>query len=132
MGIEEKRARPYAVDAAFVRRAEGHKIIDVRTEAEFRGAETFGAARGGHIPGAINIPVASFVNADGSMREAGAVLSLLQEHGIAQDDRLIVYCTVGARSGVAAAVLAALGYAFVGDYQEGFSGWAADPANPVS
>jgi len=33
------------------------KLVDVRTEKEFAGATDSGEARGGHLPGAVNVPV---------------------------------------------------------------------------
>jgi rhodanese-related sulfurtransferase len=66
--------------------ASGSQIIDVRTDVEFDA---------GHIPGARHIPMADL------QREAA---------DLAQDQRVIIYCRSGNRSGPAAEAFAASGW----------------------
>jgi phage shock protein E len=70
----------------------GAALIDVRTPAEFAG---------GHIEGAVNIPVDQLARRSG---EIGA-----------KDRPVVVYCRSGSRSAAAAATLRQLGYATVED-----------------
>lgn len=66
---------------------DGAKLVDVRSPAEFGG---------GHLPGAINVPV----------NELGAKLKSLGP----KDKPVIVYCASGARSAMARSVLKAQGF----------------------
>jgi phage shock protein E len=77
------------VDGAEARRLveQGAVLLDVRTAAEFGG---------GHIQGAINIPVQEL---DARLADVGD-----------KDKTVIVYCRSGARSARAAATLEAAGY----------------------
>jgi phage shock protein E len=68
-------------------RARGATIVDVRSPSEFKG---------GHVAGAINVPVERVV---GQPSAVGA-----------QDKPVIVYCQSGMRSGQAAGALRAAGY----------------------
>jgi len=67
----------------------GAKVVDVRTPGEFGG---------GAYPGAVNIPLATL---SGRLRE------------IPKDRPVVLYCASGMRSGSAARILAAAGYAEV-------------------
>lgn len=70
--------------------AEGAELVDVRTPEEFRG---------GHLPGAVNIPVQELAV---RWQEVGPTTRAV-----------VVYCRSGARSTVAAQLLKQAGYAQV-------------------
>ena len=69
---------------------EGAKLVDVRSPEEFAG---------GHLPGAINVPVQQL---DGRMGEIGP-----------HDQPVVVYCQSGMRSARAASTLRQAGFASV-------------------
>ena len=80
-------------------------LVDVRSPQEFSGEilappglpET--CQRGGHIPGASNIPWSKAVNeADGTFRPADELRDLYRGAGIAGDRPIITYCRIGERS----------------------------------
>ena len=79
-------------------------LVDVRSPAEFTGeilappglSET--AQRGGHIPGALNIPWSQAVLADGTFRSPDELRVLYQEKGVTPDKEVIAYCRIGERS----------------------------------
>ena len=81
----------------------GVQLVDVRSPAEFTGeviappgmSET--AQRGGHIPGAANIPWARAVNEDGTFKSADELRELYSSAGIS-DAATIAYCRIGERS----------------------------------
>jgi hydroxyacylglutathione hydrolase len=81
--------------------AKGAMIVDVRGQAEFRA---------GHLPGATNIPVG---------------LLPQQVDTLPADRPIIVQCQSGARSAIAASVLAARGLANVRNLSGGFVAWRA-------
>jgi thiosulfate/3-mercaptopyruvate sulfurtransferase len=80
-------------------------LVDVRSPAEFSGEvlsppglpET--CQRGGHIPGASNIPWGKAVNdEDGTFRTADELKTLYSEAGIGFDKPVVAYCRIGERS----------------------------------
>jgi rhodanese-related sulfurtransferase len=82
-------------------------VVDVREPSEFES---------GHIPGAINIPRGWLeLKADPTWRAYDARLG--------PEKTVLVYCTVGPRSVLAAAALQELGYADVTDLDKGLVGW---------
>lgn len=80
-------------------------LVDVRSPAEFSGAitappeyPTEAAQRGGHIPGAVNIPWASAINDDDTFKSADELTELYLPKGITPDKSIITYCRIGERS----------------------------------
>jgi thiosulfate/3-mercaptopyruvate sulfurtransferase len=112
-------------------------ILDVRSEAEFRGERFWpsGAAedtgRAGHIPGALHVPLDAVVNADGSF----APVAMLRRTFPAQLDDVrdvVTYCTIGNRASVAWFVLSELlGRRGVRVYDGSWAEWGFMPAAPI-
>lgn len=81
-----------------------YNLVDVRSPAEFTGeviappGMTETAQRGGHVPGAKNIPWAQAVNEDGTFKDAAALSELYGAKGIQADKPVIAYCRIGERS----------------------------------
>ncbi len=101
-------------------------IIDTREKDEYEGATKFGEARGGHIPGAINIPFNSFTNADGTLKTATEIEGILASNNIKKDDEIVTYCTAGIRSAHMQLVLEILGYSNAKNYDASFYAWAGN------
>lgn len=112
-------------------------ILDVRTGAEFRGERFWpsGAAeatgRAGHIPGALNVPLDTILNDDGTF----APIDVLRRTFPAQIDDvrdLITYCTIGNRASVAWFVLSELlGRRDVRVYDGSWAEWGHMTATPI-
>ena len=80
-------------------------LIDVRSPAEFSGEllapaalPQEGAQRGGHVPGAANIPWATAVRDDGTFKDADELRAVYAAKGITADKDVIAYCRIGERS----------------------------------
>jgi thiosulfate/3-mercaptopyruvate sulfurtransferase len=80
-------------------------LVDVRSPDEFTGKviappgmnET--AQRGGHIPGAKNIPWSTAVNSDGTFKSAAELRTIyLDKAGVDPARKTIAYCRIGERS----------------------------------
>ncbi len=79
-------------------------LVDVRSVAEYNGDviappgmnET--AQRGGHIPGAINIPWAQTLNEDGTFKSFDELKVLFEQCGGDLTKKTITYCRIGERS----------------------------------
>lgn len=83
----------------------GLALVDVRSPKEFSGEilapenlPQEGAQRGGHIPGAANIPWSQAVREDGTFKSADELKQLYQGKGISTDKEIIAYCRIGERS----------------------------------
>jgi thiosulfate/3-mercaptopyruvate sulfurtransferase len=80
-------------------------FVDVRSPAEFTGEITAppeyaneAAQRGGHIPGAANIPWAQAIKDDDTFKSADDLAALYAGKGITSDKTVITYCRIGERS----------------------------------
>lgn len=100
-------------------------IIDARSKKEYEGAQNYGEARGGHIPGAINIPFTEFLNKDGTLKTAKEIKAILDSNGIDKDDEIVTYCTAGIRSAHMQIILDMMGYN-ARNYDASFYVWAAN------
>jgi thiosulfate/3-mercaptopyruvate sulfurtransferase len=107
-------------------------LIDVRTPQEYRGELLHmpgypqeGAQRGGHIPGAVNIPWAQAVNPEnGTFKAADELRKLFEQYGITPDKEIIAYCRIGERSSLTWFVLRyLLGYPKVKNYDGSWTEW---------
>ncbi len=83
-----KRARLISVAEARQCLQQGAKVIDVRTEQEYRD---------NHIPGAVNLPLDS-------------ITETIAEHVPDKDKPVLLHCAGGVRSGMARSRLRKLGY----------------------
>ncbi|MGA9927354.1 MAG: sulfurtransferase [Nitrososphaeraceae archaeon] len=124
----------------YVRDTLGSKIlVDVRGPKEFTGEilappeyPTEHAQRGGHIPGAVNIPWAQAVNEDGTFKSADELQKLYQSKGVAADKEVISYCRIGERSSHTWFVLKyLLGYPNVKNYDGSWTEWGNMIDNPI-
>ncbi len=110
----------------------GNSLIDVRSPKEFSGEllhmEAYpqeGALRGGHIPGAKNVPWARAANEDGTFKSPDELKAIYQgEVGLKQDDNVIAYCRIGERSSHTWFVLTyLLGFKNVKNYDGSWTEW---------
>lgn len=74
-------------------------IWDVRSPEEYRG-EKSGSRRAGHIPGAINLDWLRLRDPTDAMRLVPDLETLLRDHGISADKRIITHCQSHHRSGL--------------------------------
>jgi hydroxyacylglutathione hydrolase len=85
-------------------------VLDVRNRSEWDA---------GHMPGAVNIPLA----------ELATRVEELRAHG---DQPIAVHCQGGSRSAVAASVLQAAGFSDVSNVEGGFGAWARAGNRPAT
>lgn len=104
-----------------------YKVIDTRDKDEFEGAQKFGEARGGHLPGSIWMAYKDLINKDGTMKSVEALEEIFAEAGLNKDDKIVTYCTAGIRSAHFAEILQMLGYENAVNYDESFYVWANKP-----
>src|SRR6202022_4238036 len=91
-----------------------------------------GAQRGGHIPGAANIPWAQAVREDGTFKSASELKELYQAKGVTPDKAVIAYCRIGERSSHTWFVLHyLLGYPNVRNYDGSWTEWGSLIGAPI-
>jgi thiosulfate/3-mercaptopyruvate sulfurtransferase len=109
-------------------------LVDVRSPDEYNGIllapahlPQEGAQRGGHIPGARNIPWAKAVDpATGAFLPEDQLRSLYQGQGLTPDREIVAYCRIGERSAHTWFVLhELLGYPRVRNYDGSWTEWGS-------
>jgi thiosulfate/3-mercaptopyruvate sulfurtransferase len=117
----------------------GLGLVDVRSPKEFSGEllapenlPQEGSQRGGHIPGAANIPWSQAVDEDGTFKSFAELSSLYQAKGITPDKEIIAYCRIGERSSHTWFVLKyLLGFSKVRNYDGSWTEWGSLIGAPI-
>jgi len=117
----------------------GTKIIDVRSPKEYAGEllapenlPQEGAQRGGHIPGAQNVPWATAVAEDGRFKTADELKTIYEGKGLARGTETIAYCRIGERSAHTWFVLRyLLGHDRVRNYDGSWTEWGSLIGVPI-
>lgn len=108
-------------------------LVDVRSPQEYTGERLHmenypneGALRGGHIPGAVNVPWSQAVDPEtGTFKSADSLRAIYEgQKGLKPSDDVIVYCRIGERSSHTWFVLTyLLGYGQVRNYDGSWTEW---------
>jgi thiosulfate/3-mercaptopyruvate sulfurtransferase len=119
----------------------GGRLVDVRSPEEYRGERLHmpeypneGALRGGHIPGAANVPWARAVDPETHMFRTREELEAIYgaEAGLTPKDDVVVYCRIGERSSHTWFTLTyLLGYARVRNYDGSWTEWGNMVRAPI-
>jgi len=130
--------RAHQVDVFATLNNRSEVLVDVRSPQEFSGeviappGMTETAQRGGHVPGAVNIPWGKAVNEDGTFKVADELQKLYGGAGVSQDKAVITYCRIGERSAHTWFVLQELlGYKNVRNYDGSWTEWGSMVGVPV-
>lgn len=115
------------------------RMVDVRSPKEFTGEilappeyPTEHAQRGGHIPGAENIPWAQAIKEDGTFKPKEELEAMYNNKGITPEKEIITYCRIGERSSHTWFVLKyLLGFPKVKNYDGSWTEWGNMIANPI-
>ncbi len=114
-------------------------LVDVRSPDEYSGKKLHmpeypqeGALRGGHIPGAQNIPWATTVQEDGTFKPREELEQIYNAKGVTGDKDVIAYCRIGERSSHSWFVLKyLLGYDNVRNYDGSWTEWGNSVGLPI-
>jgi thiosulfate/3-mercaptopyruvate sulfurtransferase len=86
-------------------------LVDVRSEAEYRGERFWPSGamdpdgRAGHIPTAVHVPIDGLYDARGAFRRPSELRGVFSSLDCDGDGELITYCTIGGRAATAWFVL---------------------------
>ena len=118
----------------------GKPMIDVRSPEEYSGERTHmpsypeeGALRGGHIPGAANVPWSKAVAENGTFKSRPELEEIyLSGAGLKPGDDIVAYCRIGERSSHTWFVLTyLLGFRGVRNYDGSWTEWGSAVRVPI-
>ncbi|MDX1744409.1 MAG: rhodanese-like domain-containing protein, partial [Halobacteriales archaeon] len=116
----------------------GIPLVDVRSPEEFTGEviapeglqET--AQRGGHIPGARSVPIATVLQDDGRFKSEQDLRDLYDDVDVTGEESTITYCRVGERSSIEwFALHELLGFEDVRNYDGSWTEWGNLVGAPI-
>ena len=119
----------------------GDPMVDVRSPGEYSGELLHmpdypqeGAVRGGHIPGAANVPWARAAADDATFRSRAELEAIYQEEqGLSPSDDVVAYCRIGERSSHTWFVLThLLGFSRVRNYDGSWTEWGNAVRVPIA
>ncbi|MDH3467427.1 MAG: sulfurtransferase [Gammaproteobacteria bacterium] len=107
-------------------------FVDARTSEEYSG-EIVRAARGGHIPGAVNFNWTEAIDPHDShrLRSDDELRAMLAVRGITADKEIVAYCQTHHRSSHTYIMLKHLGYTRVRGYAGSWSQWGNRADAPI-
>jgi thiosulfate/3-mercaptopyruvate sulfurtransferase len=119
----------------------GGPLVDVRSPGEYSGELLHmpdypqeGAVRGGHIPGAANVPWARAAADDATFKPRPELEAIYQqEQGLSPTDDVVAYCRIGERSSHTWFVLThLLGFERVRNYDGSWTEWGNTVRVPIA
>ncbi|MEW5684251.1 MAG: 3-mercaptopyruvate sulfurtransferase [Pseudomonadota bacterium] len=144
--VETTEARPAPVDVApdfksdlvrdveavrAVLDASAAQVVDARSAARFRGeaAEPRVGLRGGHMPGALNLPFDQVVNTDGTLKSADDLREVFAHVDLGRP--IVTTCGSGVTASVLALALARLGRFDIAVYDGSWTEWGGRADTPI-
>jgi thiosulfate/3-mercaptopyruvate sulfurtransferase len=110
----------------------GATVIDARAPERFRGETEPIDPRAGHVPGAINVPFAGNVGADGRFLTADHHADRFTAAGLDPDGEVIVYCGSGVTATHDLLALERAGVRGARLFPGSWSQWSADASREVA
>jgi thiosulfate/3-mercaptopyruvate sulfurtransferase len=109
------------------------QIVDARPSGRFEGKdpEPRPGLRQGHIPGSKNVPSASILNADGTLRSKEELATLFAGAGIDTSEPVVATCGSGVTAAMLALALAVLGQTNAAVYDGAWAEWGQDNGLPI-
>ena len=109
--------------------ADGGVVADSRAAGRYRGEPHPLDTRAGHVPGAISLPFDEALDPDGHFAPDAATRERMSAAGVDADS--VFYCGSGVSACVNLLAAERAGLGLPRLYVGSWSGWTADPANPI-
>lgn len=105
-------------------------VWDARSPGEYRG-DMVRSARGGHIPGAINIEWTELMDQQRNLRIRDDAQEILDNAGLHRDKTITTHCQSHHRSGFTYMVARILGYENISAYDGSWAEWGSLDHTPI-
>ncbi|MGV1014564.1 MAG: 3-mercaptopyruvate sulfurtransferase [Methyloceanibacter sp.] len=109
------------------------ELVDARPADRFSGKapEPRPGLRAGHIPGAHNVPFATLLTAEGTLKSPRELEELFRKAGVDLQKPVVTSCGSGISAGLAALALTELGHRRTAVYDGSWAEWGADQSLPI-
>lgn len=110
------------------------QIVDARAAARFRGEapEPREGLRAGHVPKSRNVPYATLLNEDQTMKTVDETRALFEAAGVDLAQPIVTSCGSGVTAAVLALALERMGHSDWSLYDGSWSEWGMFPTVPIA
>ncbi len=110
------------------------QLVDARPAGRFMGTEPEPrpGVRSGHIPGSRNVPSATLINPDGTLKSAPELLAIFTAAGIDPKAPVVTTCGSGVTASILSLALAVIGQTNAAVYDGSWAEWGAEGGPPIA
>jgi thiosulfate/3-mercaptopyruvate sulfurtransferase len=109
------------------------QLLDARSAKRFHAQEPEPRAglRGGHVPGAINMPYTDLLNSDGTLRSGEELSAIFAAKGVSMSKPVTVMCGSGVTAAIVNLALELIGHRQVAVYDGSWTEWGGRTELPI-